>query len=131
MARADSLARLAWAYGKHLARRRVRRPRSQLSDLLETYAPDGIVPIEASERERHPRLVGCINCGLCALAAGRVGRTRVPDLASSYMRLYARLADASSDLAGDETDLAVASSVCPVGLPLEEVAAAVRRMTMR
>jgi succinate dehydrogenase/fumarate reductase-like Fe-S protein len=131
MARADSLVRLAWAYGKHLARRRVRRPRSQLSDLLETYAAEGILPIEASARERHPRLVGCINCGLCALAAGRLGKTRVPDLASSYMRLYARLGEVSSDLAGEETDLATASAVCPVGLPLDEVAAAVRRMSMR
>jgi hypothetical protein len=82
-------------------------------------------------RERHPRLVNCINCGLCALAAGRVGKTRLPDLASSYMRLYARLDEASSDLMGDEPDLAAAGSVCPVGLPLDEVATVVRRMAMR
>ena len=131
MARADSLAKLAWAYGMHLARRRVQRPRSQLADLLETYAPDGIRAVEAPARDNHPRLVGCINCGLCAFAAGRVGKTRVPDLASSYVRLYARLEEVSSDLAGDETDLGIASSACPVGLPLDEVEAAVRRMTMR
>jgi len=131
MARADSLAKLAWAYGLHLARGRLRRPRLQLADLLAVYAPDGIVAIDAEKRETQPRLIGCINCGLCALAAGRVGMTRVPDLASSYMRLYARLGEVSSDLEGEETDLEVASSVCPVGLPLEEVAAAVRRMTMR
>ncbi len=131
MARADSLAKLALAYGLHLARRRLRRPRSQLSALLDTYASDGIRELEPSERERHPRLVTCINCGLCALAAGRVGKTRLPDLASSYMRLYARLGDASSDLAGDTPDLVAASAVCPVGLPLDEVAAAVRRLTIR
>jgi len=131
MARADSIAKLAWAYGLHLARRRLRRPRPQLAELLDTYAPDGIRAIEPSERERHPRLVNCINCGLCALAAGRIGKTRLPDLASSYMRLYARLGEASSDLAGDEPDLTAASSACPVGLPLDEVAAVVRRMTMR
>jgi hypothetical protein len=131
MARADSLVKLAWAYGIHQARRRLRRPHAQLSDLLETYAPDGIRPIDASTRERLPRLVGCINCGLCALAADRVGRTRLPDLASSYMRLYARLGEASSDVAGADPDLLAASAVCPVGLPLDEVAAAVRRMTGR
>ena len=131
MARADSLAKLALAYGLHLARRRLRRPRSQLSALLDTYASDGIRELEPFERERHPRLVTCINCGLCALAAGRVGKTRLPDLASSYMRLYARLGDASSDLAGDTPDLVAASAVCPVGLPLDEVAAAVRRLTIR
>lgn len=131
MARADSLAKLAWAYGLHLARRRLTRHPSQLAGLLETYAPDGILAIEPSVRERHPRLVNCINCGLCALAADRLGKTRLPDLASSYMRLYARLGEASSDVAGDEPDLVAASAVCPVGLPLDEVAAVVRRMAMR
>src|SRR5919204_536943 len=91
MARADSLARLALAYGVHLARRQLTRRRPQLDPLMRTYAPDGIRSLEASERERLPRLVTCINCGLCALAAGRVGKTRLPDLASSYMRLYSRL----------------------------------------
>lgn len=131
MARADSYAKLAWAYGLHLARRRLTRPRSQLADLLETYRNDGIRAIEPEERERHPRLVKCINCGLCALAAKRLGNTRLPDLASSYMRLYARLSEASSDLEGDQPDLVAASAVCPVGLPLDEVAAVVLRMSGR
>jgi succinate dehydrogenase/fumarate reductase-like Fe-S protein len=129
MARADALARLAWAYGIHQARRRLKRSSSELNELYQSYAPDGIQALTSAERERHPQLVSCINCGLCALAAGRVGRTRLPDLASSYMRLYARLRDASSDVAGDEPDLAAAASVCPVGLPLDEVAAVVRRLT--
>src|SRR5213595_2258888 len=131
MARADSYAKLAWAYGLHLARRRLGRGRPQLADLYQTYAADGIRALEPAERERHPHLVSCINCGLCALAAGRLGKTRLPDVASSYMRLYARLSEASSDLAGDggaAPDLAAAASVCPVGLPLDEVAAVVRRM---
>jgi succinate dehydrogenase/fumarate reductase-like Fe-S protein len=134
MARADSLARLALAYGIHLARRRLRRPHSQLDELLEIYRADGIRAIEPAERDRHPRMVTCINCGLCALAASRIGKTRLPDLASSYMRLYARLGDASSDIASDGgagPDLVAASAVCPVGLPLDEVAAVVRRMSIR
>ena len=131
MARADSLAKLAFAYGVHLARRRIKRPRLQLATLIGTYADDGIRQLEPAEREQHPRLVTCINCGLCALAAGRVGKTRLPDLASSYMRLYARLGEASSDLAGDSPDLVAASAVCPVGLPLDEVAAVVRRLSIR
>src|SRR3981081_4306433 len=96
--RTDSLAKLAWAYGMHLTRRRLTRPRSQLQDLFDTYAADGIRALEPSERVRHPDLVGCINCGLCALAARRIGKTRLPDLASSYMRLYSRLGAATSDL---------------------------------
>jgi hypothetical protein len=84
--------------------------------------------LEPSERELHPRLIGCINCGLCAFAAGRLGKTRLPDLASSYMRLYARVGDAASDIEGDEPDLEAASAACPVGLPLADVAAVVRRL---
>jgi succinate dehydrogenase/fumarate reductase-like Fe-S protein len=126
--RTDSLAKLAWAYGLHLARRRLTRPKSQLPALIEMYKPNGIRPLTPAERELHPRLIGCINCGLCALAAGRLGKTRLPDLASSYMRLYARLADASSDLEGDEADLEAASAACPVGLPLADVATVVRRL---
>ena len=131
MGRTDSLVKLAWAYGVHLARRRVTRRRPQLAGLLETYAPDGIRPLDAQTRERHPRLINCINCGLCALAAGRIGRTRLPDLASSYMRLYPRLDEVSSDLEGDGPDLAAASTVCPVRLPLDEVAEVVRRLATR
>src|SRR5436309_7981272 len=131
MARADSLAKLALAYGVHLARRRLKRPHSQLAELSETYAPDGIRAFGPAERERHPRMVTCINCGLCALAAGRIGRTRLPDLASSYVRLYARVGEASSDLMGETPDLVAASAVCPVGLPLDEVAAVVRRVSIR
>jgi succinate dehydrogenase/fumarate reductase-like Fe-S protein len=131
MARADALARLAFAYGVHLTRRRLTRARPQLAALTATYSAEGIRPLEASERERLPRLVTCINCGLCALAADRLGKTRLPDLASSYMRLYARLGEASSDIEGESGDLVAASAVCPVGLPLDEVAAVVRRMSRR
>lgn len=128
MARADSLVKLAFAYGVHLTRRRLTRPRSQLAALLETYATDGIRPVLAEERERHPQLIGCINCGLCALAAGRMGKVRLPDLASSYMRLYARLGEAASDLGGESPDFEAATAACPVGVPLGEVAAIVRRL---
>ena len=128
MGRTDSLAKLAWAYGLHLARRRLTRPRSQLASLVDVYGAEGIRALTPAEHEIHPRLVGCINCGLCALAAGRLGKTRLPDLASSYMRLYARIADASSDLEGGDADLEAASAACPVGLPLIDVAAVVRRL---
>ncbi|HEY2598772.1 MAG TPA: hypothetical protein VGJ79_09880 [Candidatus Dormibacteraeota bacterium] len=128
MGRTDSLAKLALAYGLHQARRRLTRSGPQLPALVEMYKPDGIRPLTPAERELHPRLIGCINCGLCALAAGRLGKTRLPDLASSYMRLYSRLAEASSDLEGDEVDLEAASAACPVGLPLSDVAAVVRRL---
>jgi hypothetical protein len=128
--RTDSLVRLAWAYGLHLTRRRLTKPHSQLTDLLETYAADGVRQLTPAERDRLPHLIGCINCGLCALAAGRMGKTRLPDLASSYMRLYARLGDVASDIEGEGPDFEAASAACPVGLPLAEVAAVVRRLSV-
>ena len=131
MGRADSLAKLAVAYGVHLTRRRLTRRRPQLGALLDTYHRDGMRALDAGDQERHPRLVACINCGLCALAAGRIGKTRLPDLASSYMRLYSRLGEAASDVEGETPDLVAAAAVCPVGLPLDEVAAVVRRVTGR
>src|SRR5260370_30442755 len=94
MARADSLAKLAFAYGVHLTRRRLTRPRSQLANLLETYASDGIRPLLSEERGRHAQLIGCINCGLCALAAGRGGKGRLPDPASLCMHPYPPLGEA-------------------------------------
>ncbi len=109
MARADSLAKLAFAYGVHLTRRRLTRPRSQLAKLLDTYAQDGVRPLLPEERARHPRMT-------------------LPDLAISYMRLYARLGAAASDVVGESPDLAAAASACPVGVPLDEVAAIVRRL---
>jgi hypothetical protein len=131
MARTDSLAKLAFAYGLHLTRRRLTRPRSQMAKLLETYAPDGMRPLLPGEREHHAQLVGCINCGLCALAAGRMGNVRLPDLASSYMRLYARLGEAASDMEGESSELEAAAAACPVGVPLDEVAVIVRRLASR
>jgi hypothetical protein len=131
MARTDSLAKLAFAYGLHLTRRRLTRPRSQMAKLLETYAPDGMRPLLPGEREHDAQLVGCINCGLCALAAGRMGNVRLPDLASSYMRLYARLGEAASDMEGESSELEAAAAACPVGVPLDEVAVIVRRLASR
>jgi hypothetical protein len=102
-----------------------------MAKLLETYAPDGMRPLLPGEREHHAQLVGCINCGLCALAAGRMGNVRLPDLASSYMRLYARLGEAASDMEGESSELEAAAAACPVGVPLDEVAVIVRRLASR
>jgi ferredoxin len=131
MGRTDSLAKLALAYGMHLTRRRLTAPRPQLERLLEMYQADGLVPLTREEQEKHPQLIGCINCGLCAFAAGRLARTRLPDLASSYARIYSGLGAAAGDVAeGDEPDWEAAAAACPVGVPLEDVARMVRRLAV-
>src|SRR5205823_1800878 len=54
MARADSLVKLAFAYGVHLTRRRLTRGRPQVRALLDTSSADGMRALDRSERERHP-----------------------------------------------------------------------------
>lgn len=129
MSRRSAFARLALAYASHETRRRVRRPRPQLEALLETYRPDHIQPLLPEERAEVPRMSGCILCGACALAAGRFGEVRLPDLAGGHLRSWDLLPGAASDLAGSRPDLEAAAAACPVGIPLAEVARIVARLS--
>ncbi|HEX6547255.1 MAG TPA: hypothetical protein VF134_00760 [Candidatus Dormibacteraeota bacterium] len=142
MSRTSALARLAAAYGAHQIRRRVlRRPPPGAERLLETYAPDRLLPLRSAERDVLPAASRCINCGLCSVVAARVDGLRPADLASSYLRDYPRLALARSEVLGwsgaSETaadpvlpspSLAAAAAACPVGVPLEGVLEMIRRL---
>lgn len=135
MSRATALARLAAAYGRHELRRRFRRPAAGLARLRANYASDRLLPLTAAERELLPEAAGCINCGLCALVAARVGGLRPPDLASAYLRDYPALGDVRGDWEGSgepgseaASALAAAAAACPAGVPLGGVAAIVRRL---
>jgi hypothetical protein len=129
VSRTTALARLAVAYGRHQVGRRFRRPRPQLAHLLEIYASDRLEPLSAEERRQLPELSGCILCGACALAVGRYGSVRLPDLASGHLRSYDLLRASASDLAGERPDLEAAAAACPVGVPLPAVAAVVARLS--
>ena len=132
MSRRSALIRLAAAYGRHQLWRRLRvtgRAAGGETTVLDTYRTDRLVPLLKGERERLPAMSTCINCGLCALAAKRMGAVRLPDLASAYLRPYPLLASAASDVAGPEPDWVAAAAACPVSVPLEEVAAMVRRLS--
>ncbi len=130
MSRRSALVRLAAAYGRHQARRRFRRPApSSADDVLRIYAADRLDSLVPAERGLLPEMSRCINCGLCAFASGRYGQARVPDLATAYLRDYPVLPSTLSDLSGPEPFFAAAVAACPVGVPLEEVAAAVRRLS--
>lgn len=129
MSRSTSFARLAAAYTVHQVRRRVRRQRPQLTNLLTTYEPDHLQPLTAEERSALPAMSGCILCGACALAAGRLGRTRLPDLAGGHLRSLDLLPAASGDLEGAWPDLEAAAAACPTGVPLPEVAQMIARLS--
>jgi hypothetical protein len=105
-------------------------PSATADGVLGAYADDNLRPLLPGERTRLPAMSRCINCGLCALVVRRFGRTRLPDLADAYLRDPTLLPAAIRDLDGDPGSeaLAAAAAVCPVGVPLDEVAAAVRRL---
>ena len=138
--RRSALVRLGAAYARHLVRRRVRPGQSlTAAEVREVYAPDRLAPLSADERARLPSLSRCINCGLCALAAGRVAGFLPGELAAAYLRDYSLLPLAEDELApmgaGDgsggaiKTALEAAAAACPTGVSLPEVAAAVYRLS--
>jgi hypothetical protein len=126
--RAESLARLAVAYARHQARRLVKRRRDSpgVDRVTSLYAADRLQPLTAVERSLLPAMSRCINCGICALVAGRTGSAYVPDLSSAYLRALPKLNHAASDLG--RADLQAAAAACPVGVPLPAVAAIVERL---
>lgn len=129
--RAESLARLAVAYGRHQARRLVRGGRGRGSPAVDRvtslYAADRLQPLTAAERGLLPAMSRCINCGMCALVAGRTGSAYLPDLSSAYLRALPKLNHAAGDL-DSRADLEAAAAACPVGVPLPAVAAIVARL---
>jgi hypothetical protein len=124
--------RLAWAYLRHALRRRFRpQPPGRAEEVLIAYAADRLQPLTPAERAGLPAMARCLNCGMCALVVRRVGRVRPSDLPSAYLRDLTLLPAAASDLEGADPAphvLAAAAAACPVGVPLDEVAAAVRRL---
>ncbi len=124
--------RLAWAYVRHRVRQRLGPPPpAAAEEVLAGCAPDGLRPLTVDERAMLPAMSRCINCGLCALVVRRVGQASLPDLASAYLRDLTLLPRVASDLEGADPGaqaLAAAATVCPVGVPLDELAAMVRRL---
>jgi ferredoxin len=128
VSRFGSLARLAAAYGAHRAAQPFRRQHEELRRLLAQYRGDHLVPLTEGERALLPAMSRCINCGLCAFAAGRLGQVTLPDLASAYLRDYPRLPAAAEDIRGPLPDFTAAEAACPVGVPLRDVARMVARL---
>ena len=128
--RTAALARLAVAYARHQIRRTIRRaPPRGVAEVRARYAADHYEHLTARERALFPEMSRCINCGVCALVAGRLGQTYVPDLATAYLRPLHLLPATAGDFDGPASaDLAEAAAACPVGVPLPAVAAIVRRL---
>jgi hypothetical protein len=132
--RAEALGRLAAAYTGHQVRRWTGRgSRGGASAAERLYQPEHYVALTAAERDLMPAMARCINCGICALVAGRLGSAYLPDLASAYLRPLHQLPLVRADLepptpGTPQADLEAAAAACPVGVPLPAVAAIVRRL---
>lgn len=132
--RGSALTRLAAAYTRHQLMRWTGRGSRDGATIAERiYTPEHYLALTAEERELLPAMSRCINCGICALVAGRLGEVYLPDLSSAYLRPLPLLARASDDLhdtsgAGSAPDLDAAAAACPVGVPLPAVAVIVRRL---
>jgi ferredoxin len=132
--RAAALGRLAAAYAGHQVRRwtgRGSRGGATIAQLV--YGPEHYVALTVKERELMPAMSRCINCGICAMVAGRFGNAYLPDLASAYFRPLHQLPLVKSDLEPvaprtPQADLEAAAAACPVGVPLPALAAIVVRL---
>src|ERR1700682_3262371 len=132
--RAAALSRLTAAYAGHQVRRWTGRgSRGGAATAQLFYGPEHYVALTAEERVLLPAMSRCINCGICAMVAGRLGSAYLPDLASAYLRPLPQLPLVKTDLepaapAPAPADLEAAAAACPVGVPLTAVAAIVRRL---
>jgi hypothetical protein len=125
--RTDRL-RLAWTSLRQAASP---QPPVDAAEVSTVYAHDALGALSPRERSRLPEMSRCISCGMCALVIRRAGYTRLPDLATAYLRDASLLPAAEPDLRGGDPGadaLAAAAAVCPVGVPLDEVAVVIRRM---
>lgn len=84
---------------------------------LRSFAPEGLLPATADQRELSDAFERCIGCGFCELAAAE--GTDLADLPRSYWRApesWRGLTAALDHLDGEA--LAAAEAVCPTEVPL-------------
>lgn len=132
-----ALALLAWALVRSVLGSLFGMRRG-LADFFRSYAPDHVVPLDAHDRPRVPRLGGCIACGLCdagegaAMARSGGAYHGVMDLmlASSRSMPDYDAAVRSFDAVG-EARLAELEKRCPAHVPMREVAAFVRKKALQ
>jgi succinate dehydrogenase/fumarate reductase-like Fe-S protein len=127
---------LAWHFNKHMVLRWPWRPFRRGRDLQRFRAAigaEGFVPLSPAQRTAFPAFMGCVHCGLCALAC------RSPDEApmSAWAEAWTFAGGASRSLdrarlvAHDLSacaDSPAAAAVCPMGVPIPLMAATVRTL---
>ena len=91
---------------------------------LAAVRPEGYLPLQPEERALFPRTMNCVHCGLCALAVPHA-RTGWDD-AWTFVAGSSRALDRSSIVAASIPPAArdaAAARVCPMGVPINRMAA--------
>ena len=98
---------------------------------LDNYATEGLVPTSDPDRSVLLTASRCINCGLCDLAVGTgnpAGYSGMSLLATADTRMSSDAPLVASRLAfATPAELAAGEAVCPTRVPLQALAAYVRR----
>ncbi len=139
MSRLVSYLNLALRFNQHLLRKAFTPGGGGRERFLASYGDEGLFPLDADQRARMPAFSGCIGCGLCDTAC--------PTLAAAHRQLWAGPSDLASalhrslpdfSLLGPQLALFAAcgdcracEQLCPQGVPLRELAAAISALAAR
>jgi hypothetical protein len=131
--RALAWLNLAYHFNKHILVRlpkRAFRGGDDAERFRDAVEPEGYVPLSPSERELMPRAMRCINCGLCAIAGSSGKPVSAWDEAWTFVAGPSRSIDRAHIVAAGlpSAALAQAAAVCPMRIPIEEIATMLRRL---
>jgi succinate dehydrogenase/fumarate reductase-like Fe-S protein len=127
---------LAYRFGQHVLLRmpaRVLLRRSDYARFRDAVAPEGYVPLTATERAAFPAFMRCVHCGLCTLAcpALRSAPTTAWLDTWTFVAGPSRSIDRASTVLANLTpcsDCSACTAACPTGVPIPQLAALVRRI---
>jgi heterodisulfide reductase subunit C len=137
MRKLGAWANLAWHFARHISTRAPLRPFQRGRDLRRfagAVVPEGYVPLDGPARLEFPRYMNCVHCGLCALACEPLQRSPCSawEEAWTFVAGASRSLDHADLVARELPDCAVSASaehVCPMGVPINHMAATIRRMS--
>lgn len=127
---------LASSFGVHVLTRMPLRRLRRGRDLLrfsEAVTAEGYVPLDPASRIEFPHYMNCVHCGLCAIACDNLYSAPASawDEAWTFVSGASRSLDRVQLVARDLGDCASAPEAarnCPRGIPINDMAAAIRRL---